>query len=609
MRASKHPFDDFDHKDSRKILQIKEHCREQSLADKKNIMNTFADIGVNKDILKGLSSLGFEEPTAIQARIIPLMLEQQVDLVGLAQTGTGKTAAFGLPLIQLANAKSSQTQGLILCPTRELCVQVSRDLEAYSRHAKGLKILAVYGGANIEHQIKSLRKGIQIIVATPGRLLDLIKRGKVNISRVSYVVLDEADEMLQMGFQDELNAIMAQTPEEKNTLLFSATMSKAVNAIANRYMSDPVEITVGRRNAGAENVLHEYYMVHARDRYLALKRIVDNCPNIYSIIFCRTRNETQEVANKLIQDGYSADALHGDLSQAQRDQVMKKFRCKNLQILVATDVAARGLDVNDLTHVINYNLPDQIDNYTHRSGRTGRAGRTGTSVAIVHMREQFKIKAIEGKIKKKFKQCRIPSGDEICKKQLLSLVDVLTKVEVDHRQIDPLYKEISEKLGSLDSEELIKRIVSLEFNRLLEYYKNAPDLNVSDRAQKPHAKKERPRGESNGHSNRKKKFTRFFLNVGRRDGIMPQGLIGKINEVPGVGRIKIGKIEIMRSSALLEADSKYALQIINAFQHVKINGKTVSIEVTGDTHTTSRPTKPRHGRMHHRRKGRKSKAA
>jgi ATP-dependent RNA helicase DeaD len=553
-------------------------------------MKTFSELGITKDILKGLSSLGFQEPTPVQAQVIPLVLEKHADLVSLAQTGTGKTAAFGVPLIQLTNTKSRKTQGLILCPTRELCVQVARDLGDFSRHVESLKVLAIYGGASIEQQISILRKGVQIIVATPGRLNDLIRRRKVDISGVRYVVFDEADEMLQMGFQEELNAILAQTPSEKNTLLFSATMSKEVAAIANKYMSDPVEITIGKRNAGAENVSHEYYMVQAKDRYLALKRIVDNCPNNYSIIFCRTRLETNAVANKLIQDGYNADALHGDLSQAQRDQVMRKFRSKNLQILVATDVAARGLDVNDLTHVINYNLPDDISNYTHRSGRTGRAGRTGTSVAIVHMKERFKIRQIEQNIKKKFTQCRIPSGMEICKKQLVSLVDVVTNVEVNHDQIDPLYNEISEKLESLDREELIKRFVSIEFNRFLEYYKNAPDLNVSDKKKKQHGKKEQQRGQFENHSNSKQKFTRFFLNVGRRDGVMPQGLIGKINGVPGVGRIEVGKIEIMRNTALLEADSRFASQILDAFQNFKINGKTVSIEVArSDNNGTRRP--------------------
>jgi ATP-dependent RNA helicase DeaD len=571
-------------------------------------MNTFADMGIHDDILKGLSSLKFQEPTPIQAQVIPLMLKQQVDLVGLAQTGTGKTAAFGLPLIQLSSKENRQTQGLVLCPTRELCVQVTRDLDAFSRHVEGLRILAVYGGASLDLQIKALRKGVQIIVATPGRLNDLINRGKVDISGVGYVVIDEADEMLQMGFQDEINAILAHTPSEKNTLLFSATMSKEIAAIAKKYMSDPVEVTIGKRNAGAENVSHEYYMVHAKNRYLALKRIVDNCPNNYSIIFCRTRQETHEVANKLIQDEYNADALHGDLSQPQRDQVMNKFRSKNLQILVATDVAARGLDVNDLTHVINYNLPDDLGYYTHRSGRTGRAGRTGTSVAIIHMKERFKIREIERKIKKQFKQCRIPSGVEICKKQLVSLIDVVTNVEVDHDQIDPLYAEISEKLGSLDREALIKKFFSIEFNRYLKYYKNAPDINVSDGAKTQHGKKEQSHREFSSHSIRKEKFTRFLLNVGRRDGIMPQGLIGKINGVPGVGRIKVGKIEIMRNKAMLEADSRFTPQILNAFRHIKINGKTVFIEVDRASHGTSRPKYGGNGGIHHR-KGRKFNAA
>ena len=517
------------------------------------------------------------------------MLERQVDLVSLAQTGTGKTAAFGVPLIQKTNPQNRRTQGLILCPTRELCMQVSRDLADFARYVEGLKILAVYGGASIEPQIKALRRGVQIIVATPGRLNDLIKRGTADISAVNYVVFDEADEMLKMGFQDEINAILAKTPAEKNTMLFSATMSKEVKTIASRYMSDPVEITVGQRNAGAENVRHEYYMVHAKDRYLALKRIVDNCPSNYSIVFCRTRKETHDVANKLIQDGYNADSLHGDLSQAQRDQVMTKFRSKNLQILVATDVAARGLDVNDLTHVINYNLPDDISSYTHRSGRTGRAGRNGISVSIVHMKERFKIREIEKKINRKFSQCRIPSGLEICKKQLVSLIDVVMKVEVDYDQIDPLYAEIAEKLNSMDREELIKRFVSMEFNRFLGYYKNAPDLNVSNMAEKRPGKIAPKRGASTRNSNDRQKFTRFILNIGRRQGIEPQALIRKINDIPGAGRIDVGKIEIMRNRAVLEADSRFSAKILEAFQNAKINGKTVSIEVDRAKQATSQP--------------------
>lgn len=566
-------------------------------------MTTFADLGINEDIVKGLTVLGFTEPTPVQEQVIPLMLEQQVDLISLAQTGTGKTAAFGVPLIQKTNPQNKQTQGLILCPTRELCMQVSRDLEAFARQVAGLTVLAVYGGASIEPQIKALRRGVQIIVATPGRLNDLLKRGSADISAVNYVVFDEADEMLKMGFQDELNAILAKTPKEKNTLLFSATMSKEVKAISNRYMKNPIEVTVGTRNAGAENVRHEYYMVQAKDRYLALKRIVDNNPDIYSIIFCRTRKETHEVANKLIHDGYNADALHGDLSQAQRDQVMNKFRNKNLQLLVATDVAARGLDVNDLTHVINFNLPDDISSYTHRSGRTGRAGRAGMSVAIVNLREKFKIREIESKIQKKFKQCLIPSGVEVCKKQLVSLIDVVMKVEVDHDQIDPLYAEIAKKLGAMDREELIKRFVSMEFNRFLAYYKNAPDLNVGAGAEKHPARRERPqaasarkprtvaaagsrtesprkpREEAPRKTGPKQQFTRFILNIGRRQGIDPQAIIRKINDIPGSKRIAVGKIDIMRNRIMLEADSGYNAKILDAFQNAKINGKTVTIEV------------------------------
>ncbi len=581
-------------------------------------MISFTDLGIASDILKGLSSLGFEEPTPVQAEVIPLMLEKPTDLVSLAQTGTGKTAAFGIPLIQLTNTKSKKTQGLVLCPTRELCMQVERDLGTFAKYVKGLKTLAVYGGASIEQQIRALRKGVQIIVATPGRLNDLIRRGNVDITEVNFVVFDEADEMLNMGFQEELNAILAHTPSDKNTLLFSATMSREVANISKKYMSDPVEITVGKRNSGAKNVKHEYYMVQQRNRYPALKRIVDNCPDNYSIIFCRTRQDTNDVAHKLIQDGYNADALHGDLSQAQRDQVMKKFRAKTLQILVATDVAARGLDVSDLTHVINYNLPDDSSAYTHRSGRTGRAGSSGTSVSLVQMNERFKIKQIERQLQKKFSQCRIPSGSEICEKQLVKLVDGVKNVEVDHDHIDPLYAKISEMFGDMDREEIIKKFVSMEFNRFLTYYKNAPDLNVKESPNKKYGKKEYPRREQHGRpqnsrhqaggfQNGKQKFTRFFLNVGKRDGILPQGLIGRINGVPGIGRIKIGKIEIMRNSALLEADSRFTPQILGAFQHSKINGKTVSIEVakTGG-HTTSRP--PKQGKFS-RGKSDKSKAA
>ncbi|MEA3469288.1 MAG: DEAD/DEAH box helicase [Thermodesulfobacteriota bacterium] len=570
-------------------------------------MKNFTQLGIHDTILKALSALGFEEPTAVQEQVIPLMLEKQVDLVSLAQTGTGKTAAFGIPLLQRVSPAKRHTQGLVLCPTRELCIQVARDIESYAKYIEKIKVLAVYGGSRIDQQMNSLRKGVQIIVATPGRLKDLLSRKAVDLSRINYVVFDEADEMLQMGFQDDLTAILAYTPKKKNTLLFSATMPKEVASIARKYMVNPLELTIGTKNAGAENIRHEYYMVHARNRYLALKRIVDNSPSIYSIIFCRTRRETNEVANKLIQDGYNADALHGDLSQAQRDQVMGKFRCKNLQILVATDVAARGLDVHDLTHVINYNLPDEPAAYTHRSGRTGRAGRKGVSIVIITSKEQYKLRLIEKKLQKQFIQSKIPTGVEICNKQLVSLIDDVTNVTVNHDQIAPLYEKISEKLAHLDREELIKRFISLEFNRFLEYYKNAPDLNVSDRPEQRRGRREqRNRRDIRRDIHPKQKFTTFSLNVGRRQGIMPQGLIGKINEIPDVGRIKIGQIDILRNSATLEVDSRYTTQILGAFQHSEINGKTVSIEITKGVSGKKNRGK-RKGSFH--RKGRKPKTA
>lgn len=546
-------------------------------------MTQFIDLGIRDDILKGIEALSFNVPTSVQEKVIPLMLEKQVDMVSLAQTGTGKTAAFGIPFVQLVNAANKQTQALVLCPTRELCIQVSKDISALAKYVAGVHVLAVYGGASIDKQIYALRKGVQIIVATPGRLNDLIRRQKVDISAIRSIVLDEADEMLQMGFQDELNAILAQTPDDKNTWLFSATMSREVTAIAAKYMTDPVEITIGQRNAGTENVRHLYYIVQAKDRYLALKRIADINPDIYSIVFCRTRKETKEIADKLIDDGYSADALHGDLSQGQRDHVMNKFRRKNLQMLVATDVAARGLDVTDLTHVINYNLPDDTAYYTHRSGRTGRAGKKGTSIAIIHMREQYKIKEIERKLKRKFEKGRIPSGHEICEKQLFSMIETMKQVDIEHGQIEPFLSAILETFASLDREELIKRFVSIEFNRFLAYYQNAPDLNVAERKMGREFSYSKE-GQFGRKSYQPNNFTRFFLNVGKNDGVHPKRLIGEINEAGGKSRIKIGKIEILNDSAFLEADSKYIPQIIGAFQHLMINGKPVSIKVADKKH-------------------------
>lgn len=550
-------------------------------------MSTFAELGINSEIINALSDLGFQEPTPIQAQAIPLILKEHADIVSLAQTGTGKTAAFGLPLIQLTDPTSRATQGLVLCPTRELCMQVAKDLESFAKYVGDIRVLAVYGGASIVQQMRDLRRGAQIIVATPGRLRDMIQRGMADVSTVRYAVFDEADEMLNMGFQEELNAILAQTPKEKNTLLFSATMSKEVANIASRYMKNPVEITVGDRNAGAENVSHEYYVVRHRDRYAALKRILDNAPDIYSIIFCRTRMDTQEVADKLLQEGYKADALHGDLTQVQRDLVMRKFHSRHLQILVATDVAARGLDVNDLTHVINYSLPDDISSYTHRSGRTGRAGRNGISVALADTREVYKIRQIEHRLKKQFTHRSIPNGEEICSKQLASLIKRISSTEIRHEQIDPLYAEVAKQLEHLDKAELIKKIISLEFNRFLEYYKNAPDLNPAMESRK-RVERERPSrkpsnkdfgGERKDFGGGGKNFARFHLNVGRRDGLLPEYLVGRINEVPGGGRIKVGKIEIMRNTATLEGDSRFISQILDTFQQAEVNGKPVGIRL------------------------------
>lgn len=443
-------------------------------------MKTFQELGICDEILKAITELGYENPMPVQEQVIPHLLNEETDLVALAQTGTGKTAAFGLPVIQRIDLSLCKPQALILSPTRELCLQIASDLTDYSQYVSGLRILPVYGGSSIESQIKTLKKGVHIIVATPGRLVDLIERRTVQLDHVSTVIMDEADEMLNMGFLDSINAILSKVPQERKMLLFSATMPKEIEQIAHTYMHEPKEVVVGSRNEGAENVRHVYYMVHAKDKYPALKRIADYYPSIYGIIFCRTRRETQEIADQLIADGYNADSLHGELSQAQRDAVMQKFRLRNLQLLVATDVAARGLDVTDLTHVINYGLPDDIETYTHRSGRTGRAGKSGVSVAIVHSREKGKMRAIEKIIGKKFERGMVPTGEQICEKQLFNLADRIEKVKVNEEEIAKYLPNISRKLGWLTEQDLIKRIVSLEFNRLIDYYRDTPDLDIPD---------------------------------------------------------------------------------------------------------------------------------
>ncbi len=534
-------------------------------------MTSFTDLGIDPRILKALTALGFDAPMPVQEEVIPVLLSDKSDLVALAQTGTGKTAAYGIPLIQNINTKSDKPQALILCPTRELCMQITNDLKNFGKYIEGLSVVAVYGGANIDTQVRQIKKGVQIIVATPGRMLDLSKRRAVDVSSIQSLVLDEADEMLNMGFQEDLNSILSQTPEDKQTLLFSATMPREVERIARGYMHDPVEITIGTRNSGAENVNHYYYVVHAKDRYLALKRIADVNPNIYAIIFCRTRMETQEVADKLIKDGYSADSLHGDLSQAQRDSVMQKFRERNIQMLVATDVAARGIDVDDLTHIINYNLPDENEQYIHRSGRTGRAGKQGISIAIINLKEKHIIKQIEKQIGKTFRQSKIPSGKEVCEKQLFHMIDRMEKVDVNDKEIDSFMPAILKKLEWLEREDLIKRFVSMEFNRFLDYYRNAPDLNIDE-------SREESRG-SGKRSSSSKSYARLFISLGRMDGIGPQNIIGLINDVTHTREVRLGKIDIKNSFSFFEVENEYLPLVLSSMKNQTYNDREIKVEV------------------------------
>ncbi len=536
-------------------------------------MSTFIELGLNKNIIKALTDLGYENPTEIQLKAIPQVLSSRNDLKAFAQTGTGKTAAFSLPILEQIDVESNDSQAIILSPTRELAIQIAKNIEEFSKHLKGVKTIAVYGGANIDDQIRKLKKGVQIIVGTPGRTVDLINRKQLKLSNINWLVLDEADEMLNMGFKDELDKILAVTPKEKQTLLFSATFPKEVESIAKNYMRNSIELTAGKKNKGADQVSHQYYVVSERNRYAALKRIADVNPDIYSIIFCRTRRETQEIADKLIKDGYNADALHGDLSQAQRDSVMQKFRKKHLQILVATDVAARGLDVTDLTHVINHKLPDQIESYTHRSGRTGRAGKEGISIAIVTGREKGKLHPIERLIGKKFVKTPVPTGKEICQNQLFKLIDKVHDIKVNETEINEFLPSIYEKLEGLEREDLIKRFVSLEFNTFLSYYENAPDLNDSE-----HMKSKDSRGKQRNDEN----MTRFFVNIGRKDKLNPARLIGLINEQRITTNIEIGQIEILDTFSFFELDKNYEKETIAAFEEndVDFEGRSVNVEIT-----------------------------
>ncbi|MCK5638405.1 MAG: DEAD/DEAH box helicase [Flavobacteriaceae bacterium] len=537
-------------------------------------MSIFKDLGLNQAIVDALVDLGYEKPTHIQEIAIPQIISSKSDLKAFAQTGTGKTAAFSLPIIELIDKNNKNTQAIILSPTRELAIQIARNIEEFTKYIQNLNVLAVYGGANIEDQIRGLKRGAQIVVGTPGRTVDLIKRKRLNLNSIKWLVLDEADEMLNMGFKDELDKVLEATPSTKQTLLFSATFPKEVESIAKNYMHKPVEITAGTKNVGADSVTHEYYLVNDRNRYPALKRIADINPNIYSIVFCRTRRETKDIAEKLIADGYNADALHGDLSQAQRDMVMQKFRNKNLQILVATDVAARGLDVTDLTHVINFKLPDQTENYTHRSGRTGRAGKKGISIALITNREKGKLRPIERKINKKFELKQVPNGNEICEKQLYSLIDKVHDIDINEKEIKDYLPSVYQKLEGFDREELIKRFVSLEFNQFLSYYENSNDLN----------------GDSSKESRRSSddSFTRFYINLGKMDDLNPAKLIGLINENLNKRDVEIGQIEILKSFSFFEIDKNYRDDVLEKLKGSEFGGRNVIVEVTTKPKTRGR---------------------
>ena len=549
-------------------------------------MKSFEELGLNERILQAIGEQGYEYPMPIQEAVIPVLLGNgdesgwQGDMVALAQTGTGKTAAYGLPIVQLTEGMPQHPVSLILAPTRELCLQIADDLEGFSKHSEGVRILPVYGGTSIEAQIRALKRGINVLVATPGRLIDLMKRGAADLSTIRNVVLDEADEMLTMGFQEDLNEILGGIPEEHRTLLFSATMSKEIEAIARKYLKDTKEIQVGSRNEGAEHVNHIYYMVRAQDKYLALKRVVDYYPRIYGIVFCRTRMETQEIADKLIQDGYNADALHGDLSQQQRDLTMQKFRQHRTQLLVATDVAARGLDVNDLTHVINYGLPDDTENYTHRSGRTGRAGKKGTSISIVHIREKGKIRIIEKAIQKQFERGTLPSGKEICQKQLYRVIDDIERVDVMEEEIAEVLPEVVRRWEWLDKEELIKRIVSREFGRFLAYYADAPEIEEVQESKGGSGKESIKRNGKGGPRQAEEGYTRLFLNVGKIDGFYAKEVIGLINRATKGMQVEVGKIDLMKSFTFVEVAAEQAQDVIKSMKHgVTVKGRSVVCDV------------------------------
>jgi ATP-dependent RNA helicase DeaD len=537
---------------------------------------SFTQLGVGEKALKAIEELGFQEPTPVQHQAIPVLLTNERDFVGLAQTGTGKTAAFGLPLIELVDFSQHFTQALVLAPTRELCVQITRDMDSFAKFHEGANIVAVYGGASIDTQIRQIKKGAQIVVATPGRLIDLIGRKAVRLETINFVVLDEADEMLNMGFQEDIDEILSHTPEEKKVWLFSATMPAEVRSIAANYMEKPFELTVGRKNESAENIEHHYYIVHERDRYAALKRIIDAAPDIFAIVFCRTKMDTQRVAESLMRDGYNADALHGDLSQQQRDKVMSRYRNRTLQILVATDVAARGIDVDDVTHVIHYNLPDEPENYTHRSGRTARAGKSGISVSLINVRETDKIRQIEKKINAKFHLSKIPSAVDVCETQLLKLIKKIHTVSVNEKGIAKYLPAVFEELQDLGKEEIIKRVVSIEFNRFLDYYRNAPDLNVDIAHQ------------GRGGESYRSSGPRMFINLGSVDGFDKGSMLAYVLDMTGAKKEDVGRIDIKGVFSFVEMPQDAMAKAIEAFNGEVYNGRTVRVEISGDGHVSSK---------------------
>ncbi|WP_214072713.1 DEAD/DEAH box helicase [Mucilaginibacter sp. dw_454] len=551
-------------------------------------MNPFINLGIREDIVNAISELGFENPTPIQEQSIPVLLTGSNDFVGLAQTGTGKTAAFGLPLLELLDFEENYPQALVLCPTRELCLQITNDINNYSKKMGNVNVVAVYGGASISDQLRQIRRGVQIVVATPGRMLDIINRKAIDFTKVKFVVLDEADEMLNMGFQEDIDSILSTTPDTKKTWLFSATMPAEVRRIAKKYMNEPFELTMGTKNTGNANIEHEYYIVRARDKYAAFKRIVDFNPDIFGIVFCRTKIETQDIAESLMKDGYNADSLHGDLSQQQRDKVMKRYRERNLQLLIATDVAARGIDVNDVTHVINYSLPDEVENYTHRSGRTARAGKTGVSISIINAKELGKIRQIERGLGKKFVKAEIPTGFDVCEKQLFSIVHKIHDVEVNEQQIEQYLPRIMEEYKDLSKEDFIKRFASIEFNRFLDYYKNAPDLN----APVEEGRYDRERGERGERAPRgeggKSEYTRLFINLGSVDEFNRGDLLGYICNNGKISGRTVGKIDVKGVYSFFEVPNAEAEAVINNFKGVDFKGREVRIEISGEGTSTTR---------------------